>query len=121
MEMSDNGGDQRLATKGLSTPPDSIASPLHRLVRRDRAGLLSKQLLILVMVTDPVPEKSVVFENRQRSIACANANRPDSPALLKPQGRMPGVSLPKPICSTRPAFDIRRKPAVRRPEVTRCR
>jgi hypothetical protein len=34
-----NDGDQRLATKGLSTPPDFIASPLHRLVRRPhRAG-----------------------------------------------------------------------------------
>ena len=30
--MPANGGDQRLATKGLSTPPDFIASPLHRLV-----------------------------------------------------------------------------------------
>ena len=28
-----NGGDQRLAAKGLSTPPDFIASPLDRLVR----------------------------------------------------------------------------------------
>jgi hypothetical protein len=28
-----NAKDQRLATKGLSTPPDFIASPLHRLVR----------------------------------------------------------------------------------------
>ena len=28
-----NDRDQRLATKGLSTPPDFIASPLHRLVR----------------------------------------------------------------------------------------
>jgi hypothetical protein len=28
-----NGGNQRLATDGLSTPPDFIASPLHRLVR----------------------------------------------------------------------------------------
>jgi hypothetical protein len=28
-----NGCDQRLATRGLSTPPDFIASPLHRLVR----------------------------------------------------------------------------------------
>jgi hypothetical protein len=27
--LSDNGGDQRLATRGLSTPPDFIASPLH--------------------------------------------------------------------------------------------
>ena len=91
------------------------------MVRRDRAGLLSKELLILVVITDPIPEKRVVFENRQGSVACANANRPDGPAFLKTQGRMPRVSLPKPICGTRPAFDIRRKPAVRRPEVTRCR
>jgi hypothetical protein len=28
----DNARDQRLATKGLSTPPDFIASPLHFLV-----------------------------------------------------------------------------------------
>jgi hypothetical protein len=28
-----NAKDQRLANKGLSTPPDFIASPLHRLVR----------------------------------------------------------------------------------------
>ncbi len=28
-----NGGDQRLATKGLSVQPDFIASPLHRVVR----------------------------------------------------------------------------------------
>ena len=39
---SANDCDQRLATKGLSTPPDFIASPLHRVVlprdsfRRDR-------------------------------------------------------------------------------------
>ncbi|MFM7117480.1 MAG: hypothetical protein ACKO0N_12675, partial [Planctomycetota bacterium] len=32
-----NGGDQRLATKGLSTPPDFIASPLHRFVRHQRS------------------------------------------------------------------------------------
>ena len=32
-----NGGDQRLAATGLATPPDSIASLLHRLVRLDRA------------------------------------------------------------------------------------
>jgi hypothetical protein len=31
--LSHNTGDQRLATKGLSTPPDFIASPLHRFVR----------------------------------------------------------------------------------------
>jgi hypothetical protein len=64
-----NDGDQQLAAQGFSTPQGVIASLLHRLVRRDRAGLLSKELLILVMVTDPVPEKRVVFENRQGSVA----------------------------------------------------
>jgi hypothetical protein len=33
-----NGGDQRLATLGLSTPPGFIASPLHRLVHRRVQG-----------------------------------------------------------------------------------
>jgi hypothetical protein len=28
-----NAGDQRLATKALSMPPDFIVSPLHRVVR----------------------------------------------------------------------------------------
>jgi hypothetical protein len=32
--FTSNVGDQRLATSGLSTPPDSIASPLHCVVRR---------------------------------------------------------------------------------------
>ena len=36
----ENDGDQRLATKGLSTPPDFIASPLHRLVLPDSTRLL---------------------------------------------------------------------------------
>jgi hypothetical protein len=93
----------------------------HREVRRDWADLLGEELLILIVVTDPIPEKGVVLENRQGSVACANANRPDGPALLRPQGGMTRVALPKAICGTRPAFDIRRKRAVRRPEVTRCR
>jgi hypothetical protein len=32
--FSANASNQRLATKGLSTPTDFIASPLHCLVRR---------------------------------------------------------------------------------------
>jgi len=34
-----NDGNQRLATLGLSTPPDFIASPLHRVVRRETSTL----------------------------------------------------------------------------------
>jgi len=35
--LQQNVRDQRLATKGLSRPPDFIASPLHRLVRGVRS------------------------------------------------------------------------------------
>ena len=37
-----NDSDQRLATAGLATPLDAIASPLHRLVRRNLGRLLGK-------------------------------------------------------------------------------
>ena len=75
--------------------------------RRDLAHLLSKEWLILVVVTDPIPEESVFLEDRQSSVASANANRPDRSALLESQGRMPRVLLPKTICSMRPAIDVR--------------
>jgi hypothetical protein len=116
-----NASDQRLAIKWRTISLDSIASPLHRLVRRDLAHLLSKELLILVVVTDPIPEESIILEDRQSSIASADANRPDGPALLESQGWMPWVSLPETICSTRPAPDVRRKTAIRGPKVSRCR
>jgi hypothetical protein len=116
-----NARDQQIAAKGLFVPKDALASLLHRLVRHDLARLLSKKLLILVVVTNPIPEERVILEDRQSSIASANADRPDGSALLEAQRRMPRVSLPKTICSTRPAFDLRGKPSIRRPEVTRCR
>jgi hypothetical protein len=37
-----NDSDQRLATAGLAIPRDAIASPLHRLVRRNLGHLLRK-------------------------------------------------------------------------------
>ena len=37
-----NDSDQRLATAGLAIPLDAIASPLHRLVRRNPGHLLRK-------------------------------------------------------------------------------
>ena len=44
-EKAQNGPDQRLATPRLATPQDSIASPLHRLVRptADPGFLLHRQ------------------------------------------------------------------------------
>jgi len=51
-----------------------IASPLQCVVRRDGAELFSKKLLILVVVTDPIPEERVVFEDGEGSIARANPN-----------------------------------------------
>lgn len=94
---------------------------LHRLVRGGVAELFGKKFLISVVVTDPIPEERFVFEDGEGSTAGANANRPDRTALLKAQGRVPRVSLPKPICRTCPALDIRRERAIRGPEVTRCR
>jgi hypothetical protein len=44
------------------------------LVRRDLAHLLSKELLILVVVADPIPEEGVILEDRQNSVASANAD-----------------------------------------------
>ena len=41
-----NASDQRLATAGLATPLDSIASPLHRLVR---AACVAKPFLRLAV------------------------------------------------------------------------
>jgi hypothetical protein len=51
-----------------------IANPLQCLVRRCGAELFGKKLLILVVVTDPIPEERVVFEDGEGSIASANAN-----------------------------------------------
>ena len=118
---SDNGSDQWLATDGLSTPQDATAILLHRLVRRDKAALLSEQLLILIVVTDPVPEERVVLKNRQSTVTRTNTHGPNGSALLESQGGMPGISLPKTICGTSPAFDVRRKAAISRPKVSRCR
>jgi len=47
---------------------------LHRLVRRGGAKLFGKKFLILIVVTDPIPEERVVFEDGEGSIARANAN-----------------------------------------------
>jgi hypothetical protein len=44
------------------------------LVRRGGAELFGKKLLILVVVTDSIPEERVVFENGEGSIASTNAN-----------------------------------------------
>jgi len=59
---------------GFSTPQDAIAILLHRLVRRGGTELFGKKFLILVVVTDPIPEERVVFEDGEGSIASANAN-----------------------------------------------
>jgi hypothetical protein len=62
------------ATAHLSIPQSMIASPLQCVVRRGGAELFGKKLLILVVVTDPIPKEGVVFEDGEGSIACANAN-----------------------------------------------
>ena len=72
--ISHNACIERLATAHLSTPQSMIASPLQCVVRRGGAELFSKKLLILVVVTDPIPKEGVVFEDGEGSIACANAN-----------------------------------------------
>jgi len=48
---------------------------LHRLVRRGGAKLFGKKFLILIVVTDPIPEERVVFEDGEGSIARANADQ----------------------------------------------
>jgi hypothetical protein len=55
-------------------PQGCVARLLHRLVRCGRAELFGKKLLILVVVTDPIPKEGVVFEDGECSIARANAN-----------------------------------------------
>jgi hypothetical protein len=47
---------------------------LHRLVRRGGEELFGKKLLILVVVTDPIPKEGVAFEDGKGSIARANTN-----------------------------------------------
>ena len=69
-----NGCIERLATAHLPIPQSMIASPLQCVVRRGGAELFGKKLLILVVVTDPIPKEGVVFEDGEGSIACANAN-----------------------------------------------
>jgi hypothetical protein len=71
---SANDRDQQLAKVGLSTPQDVRARLLHRLVRRDGEELFGKRLLILVVVTDPIPKEAVAFEDGKGSIARANTN-----------------------------------------------
>jgi len=44
------------------------------LVRRGRTELFGKKLLILVVVTDPIPKEGVVFEDGEGSMARADAN-----------------------------------------------
>jgi hypothetical protein len=44
------------------------------LVRRGGTELFGKKLLILVVVTDPIPKERVVFEDGEGSVASANAN-----------------------------------------------
>jgi hypothetical protein len=51
-----------------------IASPLQCVVRRGGAGPFGKKLLILVVVTDPIPKEGVAFEDGKGSIARANTN-----------------------------------------------
>jgi hypothetical protein len=74
MSSSANGRIERLATAHLSISQSMIASPLQCVVRRGGAGLFGKKLLILVVVTDPIPKEGVVFEDGEGSIARANAN-----------------------------------------------
>jgi len=69
-----NDRDQQLAKVGLSTPQDVRARLLHRLVRRGGEELFGKKLLILVVVTDPIPKEGVAFEDGKGSIARANTN-----------------------------------------------
>ena len=66
--------DQQLATIGLSLPQAVRARLLHRLVRRGGEELFGKKLLILVVVTDPIPKEDVAFEDGKVSIARANTN-----------------------------------------------
>ena len=44
------------------------------MVRRGRTELFGKKLLILVVVTDPIPKEGVVFEDGEGSMARADAN-----------------------------------------------
>ena len=73
-EKAQNDRDQQLAKVGLSTPQDVRARLLHRLVRRGGEELFGKKLLILVVVTDPIPKEGVAFEDGKGSIARANTN-----------------------------------------------
>jgi hypothetical protein len=47
---------------------------LDRLVRRGGAELFGKKFIILVVVTDPIPEERVAFEDGEGSIAGGSAN-----------------------------------------------
>ena len=44
------------------------------MVRRGEEELFGKKLLILVVVTDPIPKEGVDLEDGKRSIARANTN-----------------------------------------------
>ena len=44
------------------------------MVRRGGEELFGKKLLILVVVTDPIPKEDVAFEDGKVSIARANTN-----------------------------------------------
>jgi hypothetical protein len=57
-----NAGNQRLATKGLSTPPDFIASPLHRVVR---SGLTAARTRVEVSQCVSGIRLAVAFPSRQ--------------------------------------------------------
>jgi hypothetical protein len=69
-----DGRIERLATAHLSISQSMIASPLQCVVRRGGAELFGKKVLILVVVTDPIPKEGVVFEDGEGSIARANPN-----------------------------------------------
>ena len=84
----------------------SVRGRLHK--TGGQVGLFGKNLLVLVVVTDPIPKEGVVLEDSEGSIARADANRPNRSTLLESQRRVPRVSLPKPICRTGPALDIQR-------------
>jgi hypothetical protein len=55
---------------------------LDRLVRRGGAELFGKKFIILVVVTDPIPEERVAFEDGEGSIAGGSARYADQKSVV---------------------------------------
>ena len=64
--MGHNDSDQRLAPKGLTTPLDSIASPLHRLVR----------------TASSLDERQALWANASQIAPAVNSDTPGHPTAL---------------------------------------